>query len=90
MATVDATISENVNTMLHRTRTAVPEVATALGMSKQTLWRKVTGRGSPWLFVEVQALAGHFTVSVEQLSGELPDLSTWCACRDSNPKPSDP
>lgn len=89
-AHVDAVISENVNTLIHRSRETAAELARTLGMSKATLSRKMIGVGG-WYYVEVEAIAAHYDVTPAELAGVLPNLTEWNerrACRESNPKPS--
>jgi hypothetical protein len=84
----DAVIAENVNTLIHRARETASELARAIGMSKATLSRKMSG-ASGWYYVEVEAVAGHYDVTPAELAGVLPSLEEWYAIRDSNPEPAD-
>lgn len=91
----DVAISENVATLLHRARWSIAELAREIGMTRQTLNRKVHN-GTSWYYSEVAAVAEVMAVTVEEMATGLPSVSEWKArwddlraCRDSNPKPSD-
>lgn len=84
----DEVISENVNTLVHRAKVTLPALAAEVGMSHQTLWRKVSGTGS-WSYSEVRSLAEALGVTTDELAGALPAGDVWRARRDSNSQPSD-
>ena len=79
-------VSENVVTLLHRSRMKQHQLAAAVGMSPQTMSRRLSG-SQPWSFWEVQAIASFFEVTLEQLAGELPSLSQWSSVRHQGLEP---
>lgn len=89
-------VAENIATTLHRARIKQLQLAISVGMTQPTLSRRMTGQ-QPWLFWEVQAIADYLGVTLAEITTDLPSRDEWqvrwdelCACRDSNPKPSDP
>ena len=71
-----------------RLRMSATALAREVGMSKATLNRKIAV--GPWHYIDVLRLAHFFRADAYQLAGQLPSGPDWRACRDSNPKPSDP
>lgn len=93
--TVNRHIAENVAISLHRAQMKQSALATAAGISQPTLSRRMAAQQS-WHYDEVEIIAGVFGLSAVELATDLPSFDEWqarwealCACRDSNPKPSD-
>lgn len=74
--TADAQVSENVLTLMHRTRMRQQQLAAAIGLTPQTMSRRLAGT-QPWAFWEVAAIARFYGVTLEELSGTLPTLGEW-------------
>lgn len=94
-AGLDRQISENVATVLHRVGMKRQQLAITVGMTPQTMSRRLSGQ-QPWWMWEVQMVADYFGLSLVEITTDLPSFDEWqarwdelCACRDSNPKPSD-
>lgn len=77
---LDRQVSENVETLIRRTKASQSSVGAAVGMSQPTMSRRLKNE-QPWLLWEVTALASHFGVTLEQLMGTLPSLLEWRATR---------
>ncbi len=75
-ADVEATIGENVNTLLFRAGLSRRQLSLALGYPQATFARKVAGT-SPWGYVEVRRVAEFFRVATDELAGDLPSREDW-------------
>lgn len=91
----EAQVAENIATTLHRAHMRQRQLAVAVGVSQPTLSRRMLG-AQPWLLWEVQTIADYFGLTLTEITTDLPTRDEWqvrwdelCACRDSNPKPSD-
>ncbi len=82
-------VSENVTTMLFRLGWKQKDLAQAMGTTGATISRKLKNL-TEWSLTDIELMAPIMTVEVSELLGDLPPFDVWRACRDSNPKPSDP
>ena len=67
----DEQVADNVVLLLRRTHTTQQKLGTAVGISPQTLSRRLAGE-QPWMMWEVQAIARFFRVSLDEITGDLP------------------
>ena len=91
----DEQVSENVVVLLRRRRMTQSALGTAVGISPQTMSRRIAGI-QPWQWWEVVAIARFFDVTLEELSGELPSRDVYLVrhqgleprtrCLETNPK----
>lgn len=89
--TVNRHVNENLTQLLFRMGWKQNDLARAIGMTPQTVNRKMHGV-SAWTLPEADALCKALNVEVGQLLGELPDYDTWRSKLphlDSNQKPAD-
>ena len=87
-SSVDEVLSENVRVLMGRAGLTQAQLGQAVWIGQTTLSRRLKNESS-WLFYEIGKLADYFSVSIDELAGQLPSLNDWRARRDSNPKPSD-
>ena len=83
----DRQVSENIALTMHRARIKERQLAAAVGISQATLNRRVRGE-QPWMLWEVQAIADFLSLTLQEITTDLPSYEEWRARRDSNPKPS--
>jgi len=89
----DQATLENLNTLRFRAGWSQRRLGTVIGVGSGTISRKMQGQAD-FTLAEARALASALCVSLDELTGPLPDFEEWsdrwlCANRDLNPEPAD-
>lgn len=79
-ARVETQMIENIHTLIRRDRSSVRRLEVALNLGKNSMARKLNGEGSLY-YMQVRAIAHHFSVTMEELEGTLPTREVWEARR---------
>lgn len=74
--------------MLFRMGWKQRDLARKIGASDNTVSRRLKGYGE-WTAAELVGIAKVTSVTLDQLTGELPDFHEWCAIKGSNLGPTD-
>lgn len=85
---VNQRISENAMTLMFRMKWTKRDLARAIGVGDNTIGRRLAGVRE-WTAYELVAMSKATYVTLDQLTGELPDFHEWCAIKGSNLGPTD-